>query len=61
MKSVAKLILSIIQIVMWFVIILGAQYLTLAALALPSGGDVERVHLVSSEGEDVCYADAPAF
>jgi hypothetical protein len=61
MKNVAKLILTGIQILVWFVIILSAQYLTLAALALPSSGDVERVHLINCEGESVCYADAPGF
>ena len=40
---------------------MGAQYLTLTALAIPSDGDVERVYLIDCAGENVCYADAPAF
>ena len=46
---------------MWFVIIIAAQYLTLALLALPSAGEVERVQLFQKEPEDVVYADAPGF
>jgi len=38
-----------------------SQYLTLSALSIPSGGDVERVHLVECSDDNVCYADAPGF
>jgi hypothetical protein len=61
MKNIAKLILTSIQFMVWFVIIIAAQYIVLAGLALPSDGDVERVQLLETEITDVVYSDAPGF
>jgi excinuclease UvrABC ATPase subunit len=61
MKNIAKLILTSIQFLVWFVIIIAAQYITLTTLSLPSGGEVERVQLLEAELTDVIYSDAPGF
>jgi len=57
----AKTILVGIQLVIFFLVILGFQYVTLTAIALPSSGEVERVQLTNCTEDNVCYADSADF
>jgi hypothetical protein len=60
---ILKFILSSMVFTMTFIIVLAAEYATLALITLPGGsGVVERVHLFPDpEDSDITYADAITF